>query len=174
MARYRQGWSRGWKKSPRGSGGEWFDSSWELQYMDELERDPMVIRWTRHHGLRIPYRKWWGGRGHYEPDFLVELAGGTKELREVKGEHLFKNANTGRKLRAGEYFCRDRGMVFKVITKSHIDPEIWGPAVRVTIEDAPSASRPVLAEDAYQYKPSGCLSVVVMGALLVGGIWACA
>lgn len=136
MARYRQGWSRGWKKSPRGSAGEWFDSSWELQYMNELEQDPMVIRWTRHHGLCIPYRKWWGGRGQYEPDFLVELAGGTKELREVKGEHLFADVNTARKLRAGDYFCRGRGMTFRVVTKSSVNPETWSTSEKVIVEEA--------------------------------------
>ncbi|MDI6774625.1 MAG: hypothetical protein QME60_04415 [Verrucomicrobiota bacterium] len=105
MGHYHQGWSKGWKKSTRGAAGEWFDSHWEVQHMNELDRDPMVLRWTRHHNLQIPYRKWWGGQGRYEPDFLVEIAGGEKEIREVKGEHLFRDANTARKLMAGEAFC---------------------------------------------------------------------
>jgi len=138
MSRYRQGWSRGWKKSPRGKTGERFDSSWELQYMDELDRDPLVARWTRHHSLRIPYRKWWGGRGHYEPDFMAELVDGTKELREVKGGHLFADMNTARKLRAGDQFCRERGMTFRVVTKGTVDPESWSPMEGVTVVgDAP-------------------------------------
>ena len=134
MARYRQGWSKGWRKSPRGSAGEWFDSSWELQYMDELDRDPLIIRWTRHHDVRIPYRKWWGGIGRYEPDFLVELAGGDMEIREIKGEHLFRDANTARKLAAGDAFCRQRGMKFRVVTKTLITPEIWTPQTPVKLE----------------------------------------
>ncbi|GEM_PF-1723026 len=177
MARYRQGWSRGWKKSPRRTAGEWFDSSWELQYMDELERDPMVVRWTRHHGLRIPYRKWWGGRGYYEPDFLVELVGGTKELREVKGEHLFADANTARKLRSGDQFSRERGMVFRVVTKSHMDPETWSPVGEISAADAPLSERPVVAEDAHRREPGGCLgvvaaavAVVVLGWLVLKGL----
>src|SRR3989338_5148083 len=86
--------SKGFKKSPRGQDGEWYDSGWELQYMRELELDPMVRRWTRHHGLRIPYRKWWGSNGYYEPDFLVEIQGGQKEIREVKGTHLRSEEHT--------------------------------------------------------------------------------
>jgi len=167
MARYRQGWSRGWKKSPRGTAGEWFDSSWELQYMDELERDPMVVRWTRHHGLRIAYRKWWGGRGYYEPDFLVELAGGTKELREVKGEHLFGDANTSRKLRAGDRFCRDHAMVFRVVTKSGIDPDAWGPRDSVTLEDSPPTARPALQEDAHHRDAGRRFAIVVALVIMV-------
>ncbi len=99
--------------------------------------------------MRIPYRKWWGGRGHYEPDFLVELVGGDKELREVKGDYLFKDPNTARKLRAGDRFCRKRGMVFRVVTKSGVDPEMWSPTDRVIVEDAPPAARPGFAEDAH-------------------------
>ena len=139
MGRYRQGWSKGWKKSTRGAEGEWFDSYWEVQYMDELDRDPMVLKWTRHHGLQIPYRKWWGGQGRYEPDFLVEIMDGDKEIREVKGEHLFRDANTARKLQAGEAFCRQRGMKFRVITKSSVNPELWAPEGHIQIEDHPAA-----------------------------------
>ena len=118
--------------------------------MDELERDPMVARWTRHHGLRVPYRKWWGGPGYYEPDFLVELIGGAKELREVKGTHLFSDANTARKLRSGDQFCRERGMVFRVVTKSPVDPDAWSPAGDVTVTEATLAERPALSERAHQ------------------------
>ena len=167
MARYRRGWSRGWRKSPRGTTGEWFDSSWELQYMDELERDSMVVRWTRHHGLRIPYRKWWGAPGRYEPDFLVELVGGDKELREIKGEHLFRDENTARKLRAGDSFCRDRGMAFRVVTKSAVDPEAWSPVAPVAVEEAPRSSRSPFAEDLDPHSRGGRLGVVLwlLGAI---------
>ena len=171
MARYHQGWSRGWKKSVRGGAGEWFDSSWELQYMDELDRDSLVVRWTRHHDLRIPYRKWWGVRGYYEPDFLVELAGGERELREVKGGHLFADANTSRKLRAGDGYCRDRGMVFRVVTKERVDPESWGPGVSVVVEEAPLSVRPEFKEDAHHPRPVGCLPalavIVALSAFLI-------
>jgi hypothetical protein len=129
--------------------------------MDELERDPLVVRWTRHHGLRIPYRKWLGNRGHYEPDFLVELAGGDKELREVKGEHLLGDNNTQRKLRAGDDFCRQRGMKFKLVTKSIVDPSTWRPEPRIRAEDALPAARPTLAEDAFSPSRSGCLATVL-------------
>jgi hypothetical protein len=167
MARYRQGWSSGWRKSTHG-GREWFDSSWELQYMDELDRDPLVARWTRHHGLRVPYRKWWGGRGLYEPDFLVELLDGAKELREVKGEHLFADANTPRKLRAGDQFCRERGMVYRVITKSPVDPEHWAPETPVAADTRQTGERPVFREDAYTPRSAGCLGRAASVALLIG------
>ncbi|MFH1220587.1 MAG: TnsA endonuclease N-terminal domain-containing protein [Candidatus Eisenbacteria bacterium] len=166
MRRYRQGWSRGWKKSTRGVAGEWFDSYWEVQYMDELDRDPLVLKWTRHHGLQIPYRKWWGGQGHYKPDFLVEIAGGEREIREVKGEHLFGDPNTSRKLKAGDTFCRQHGMKFSVVTKSLVNPESWAPEAHVRLESpSPTAAPPQTTR-----KPgrSGCLGVAAVLLSVVG------
>ena len=129
--------------------------------MDELERDPLVVRWTRHHGLRIPYQKRFGSRGHYEPDFLVELAGGDKELREVKGEHLLGDNNTQKKLRAGDEYCRRRSMKFRVVTKSAVDPSMWRPETSVVMEEGSLTARPALAEDAYSTSKSGCLATVL-------------
>lgn len=137
MAKYHQGRAKGFKKSPRAQDGEQYDSGWELQYMQELEVDPLVKRWTRHHGLRIPYRKWWGGNGHFEPDFLVEIEGGDKEIREVKGTHLLADLNTKRKFQAAEVLCRERGMVFKVVTKTHVDPYDWAIRPEIKVEEAP-------------------------------------
>lgn len=153
MAHYRRGWSTGWRKSTH-NGREWYDSSWELQYMDELDRDALVSRWTRHHGLRVPYRKTSGARGMYEPDFLVELVDGAKELREVKGEHLFADGNTELKLRAGDAFCRSRGMKYRVVTKSYVDPAVWRPVSPVAVDESAAALRPDLGEDAYVSEPS--------------------
>jgi hypothetical protein len=130
--------------------------------MDELERDPLVVRWTRHHGLRIPYQKRFGSHGHYEPDFLVELTGGDKELREVKGEHLLGDNNTQKKLRAGDEYCRRRSMKFRVVTKSAVDPSMWRPETSVDVEEAATNARPALAEDAYSTSRTGCLSMVLV------------
>jgi len=142
--------------------------------MDELERDPLVLRWTRHHGLRIPYQKWLGRRGYYEPDFLVELAGGDRELREVKGEHLLGDRNTTRKLRAGDAFCRQREMRFKVVTKSYVDPSSWRPESQIQTEVASPTPRLALGEDAYAPSRSGCLAVVLaVAAVATAATLAC-
>lgn len=174
MARYHRGWSSGWRKSLSAGGREWYDSSWELQYMDELDRDALVTRWTRHHGLGVPYRKTFGRRGMYEPDFLVELVDGAKELREVKGEHLFSDANTALKLRAGDEFCRRRGMKYRVITKSPVSPDAWTPSTWVATEDGPSAVRPELAEDAYVVQQkTGCAGLAAAIVAVVALAFVC-
>ncbi|MFH1220588.1 MAG: TnsA endonuclease N-terminal domain-containing protein [Candidatus Eisenbacteria bacterium] len=96
-----------------------YDSSWERDYMLLLDSDRAVKRWERCRSLRIPYMRADGKRGHYRPDFIVEREDGQKELHEVKGGHLLADADTQRKLAAGEEFCRKRGMVFKVIARRH-------------------------------------------------------
>ncbi len=94
-----------------------YDSTWERDYMLVLENDPTVRRWERCHSLQISYTKADSSQAHYNPDFIVERTDSTKELHEVKGEHLLTNEDTKRKLAAGEEFCRKRGMVFKIITR---------------------------------------------------------
>ena len=82
-----------------------------------LEQDTTVNRWERCRSLRIPYVKSDKSKGLYNPDFIVERTDGTKELHEVKGNHLLADENTRRKLAAGVAFCRQRGMAFKVVTR---------------------------------------------------------
>lgn len=93
------------------------DSSWEYDYMLLLDSDKTVKRWERCRSLMIPYTKSNGNRGRYNPDFIIEREDGQKEIHEVKGSHLLSDADTRRKLAAGEEFCRKRGMIFKVITR---------------------------------------------------------
>ena len=94
-----------------------YDSSWERDYMLVLDSDDTVKRWERCRSLKIPYKKATGKPGLYNPDFIIERLAGPKELHEVKGGHLLDNADTQRKLAAGEEFCRKRQMLFKVITR---------------------------------------------------------
>jgi hypothetical protein len=94
-----------------------YDSNWERDYMLLLEDDPAVARWERCRSLRIPYTRADGSRSTYNPDFLVERTDGSKELHEVKGDHLVGGEDTRRKLTAGQEFCRNRGMTFKLITR---------------------------------------------------------
>lgn len=104
------------KRGTRAS--EPYESDWEREYMLVLDADPMVKRWERCRSLAIPYKRTDGSEAHYHPDFIVERTDGAKELHEVKGTHLLGDEETRRKLEAGEAFCRKRGMIFKVITKS--------------------------------------------------------
>lgn len=102
------------QKSP--SGEEGYDSALEREYMVELERDPAVIKWTKRHGLRIPY-KLLGFTRHYLPDFLVEYKDGHKEIHETKGLPLLLWTSTKLKRETAEEYFGKIGWRYKIITK---------------------------------------------------------
>ena len=109
--------NRGEFKDPQKSpyNFEVYDSSWEEEYMEDLEKDNSIKKWTKNHGLRIPYRNDIGKVSYYIPDFLIELKDGKKEIREIKGGHLMKTKDTSKKVDAAREWCRIRGMNFKII-----------------------------------------------------------
>ena len=102
------------KKSPFSL--ERYDSGWEKEYMEQLDEDPNVAKWTKNHNIRIPFVDDAGYRKNFEPDFLIEKTDGTKEIHEVKGGHLM-NRDTELKMKAGQLFCEARKMKFRLITK---------------------------------------------------------
>lgn len=102
------------KKSPDGS--EDYDSALEREYMVELERDSAVVRWTKKHGLKIPY-KVFGFPHKYLPDFLVEYKDGRKEIHETKGLPLMLWISTKLKQEAAEEYFEKLGWKYKMITK---------------------------------------------------------
>ncbi|MFH1656165.1 MAG: TnsA endonuclease N-terminal domain-containing protein [Candidatus Nealsonbacteria bacterium] len=102
------------EKSPYGK--ESYDSALEREYMVELERDPAVIRWTKKHNIKIPY-KFLGFTKHYYPDFLVEYKDGHKEIHETKGLPLLLWASTKIKGQTADEFVKEKGWRYKIITK---------------------------------------------------------
>lgn len=103
------------KKSPYNL--EYYDSSWELEYMKELENDENVMKWTKNHGIRIPYFAPENKFRTYNPDFLVEYADGRIELVEMKGEHLVNNPVTRRKMEYAKKWCKARGIAYRIYSK---------------------------------------------------------
>lgn len=102
------------KKSPFGE--EEYDSALEREYMVELERDAAVVKWTKRHGIKIPYT-FLGFRRHYLPDFLVEYRDGTGEIHETKGLPLLLWLSTKLKGKSAQTFCEQHGLRYKQITK---------------------------------------------------------
>jgi len=102
------------KKNPYGK--EDYDSALECEYMVELERDAAVVRWTKKHGIKIPY-KFLGLTRYYIPDFLVEYKDGHKEIHETKGLPLLLWVSTKLKGEAAEEYFKKLGWKYKMITK---------------------------------------------------------
>lgn len=102
------------KKSPYGK--EDYDSALEREYMVELERDAAVVKWTKKHDIKIPY-KFLGFTRHYIPDFLVEYRDGHKEIHETKGLPLLFWLSTKLKQKSAEKYIENLGWKYKLITK---------------------------------------------------------
>lgn len=95
---------------------ETFDSGSELTYAKKLEADEKVMAWTKKHNIMIKYRNSKGGISRYLPDFLVRRKDQTQlELVEIKGGHLRHDPNTDKKAQAAEDWCKQRGMVYRLI-----------------------------------------------------------
>src|SRR5439155_11830008 len=103
------------KKSPYSV--ERYDSSWESQYMMEMERNKTVAKWTKHHGIVIDYISDAGNKRGYRPDFLVQRMDNTVELHEVKGGQFMDSPDTTRKHERAKTWCKQRGMKFVILTK---------------------------------------------------------
>ncbi len=84
--------------------------------MVELERDPGVVRWTKKHGIKIPYKMLLFVH-NYLPDFFVEFKDGSKELHETKGLPLLFWLSTKLKGQSAEEYCKAQGWKYKTITK---------------------------------------------------------
>src|SRR3989344_8420571 len=93
---------------------EYYDSSWELDFMKELEKDPSVKKWTKNNNIIIPYWSKDSKLSGFKPDFLIEKEDGTKEIVEIKGRHLLPQFEEKRK--AAIKWCEARKMKFVVIS----------------------------------------------------------
>ena len=91
---------------------EYYDSDKERDFMDYLEDNSKVRKWTKNHGIRIPYYNLDGRLAHYTPDFLVEYIDGGQEIVEIKGKHLISNPITIQKSRAAQEWCEKRGIKY--------------------------------------------------------------
>ena len=95
---------------------EEYDSALEQRMMFKLELDPHVVKWTKRHGVSIP---WIDGQKHlrsYRPDFLVEYADGSKRIVETKDKSKLDTDEVKRKRSAAELWCLKRGLEYTVAT----------------------------------------------------------
>ena len=91
---------------------EYYESEQEKKFMDFLEKSEEVVKWTKNHGIRIPYFNLDYRLAHYTPDFLVEYNNGRQEIIEIKGAHLINNPITRRKSEAAMEWCKKRGIEY--------------------------------------------------------------
>ena len=95
---------------------EVYDSGLERRMMERLEADHTARKWTKKHGIVIPWHDPMGRRHNYRPDFLVEYIDGAVALVEVKGANQIDSETVQRKREAAERWCRRRDMEYSIET----------------------------------------------------------
>ncbi len=112
------GIERGIFENPTKSGlnFENYDSGFERQMMERLEKDPAVRKWTKKHGITISWTDARLRQRRYIPDFLVEYNDNSLAIIEVKAANLVNSPDVQRKRFAAEEWCRRRGMQYEIAT----------------------------------------------------------
>jgi hypothetical protein len=116
MIQSKRGTLTGLKRNPAQQSK--YDSLLERDYMRELEHEGGVVKWTKDHGIKIPYRIFGIIPRNYLPDFLVTYADGSQELHETKGAGFLFWLETHAKRAAADAWCKLRGMKYKFIENS--------------------------------------------------------
>lgn len=95
---------------------ERFQSDLERKMMLRLESDPHVVKWTKRHGITLPWIDNQKHQRRYVPDFLVEYEGGRKVVIEVKDPSRLDSNDVQRKRKAAEIWCKQRQMDYVLAT----------------------------------------------------------
>ena len=113
-----------------------YRSSWEKRFMIYCDKNRAVVEWGSEE-IKIPYVKPSDGRVHrYVPDFYMKM-GNDKYIIEVKPERETKEpvmrkskrtylnevltyAINRAKWDAADDFCKDRGLIFQIITEREL------------------------------------------------------
>lgn len=107
------------KPSPNGSGNGWsgwyngwyFRSLRELTYMVEvIERFNLKWESAETNKWKIQYEDYKGTPRNYFPDFVIE----GKYIVEIKPKKLWDSDSVIRKRKAGELFCGENGLKYKI------------------------------------------------------------
>ena len=115
-----------------------YRSSWELQMMAYLDKNPDIVWWASEE-MAIPYRSPIDGKRHrYFPDFIIKTTNGEVVMIEVKPasqsrppekksrvtkKYLNEIKTWGinqAKWKAAQEYCKDRKWKFQVVTEDHL------------------------------------------------------
>ncbi len=100
---------------PTNSYPNYYRSKLELEFMKQLDADDTIICWM-YESLRIPY----GNSQTTIPDFVVEYAGGSKSIIEVKGTYFLEKYLMSQKHKAIVDYAHNRGYSYEVISEGEI------------------------------------------------------
>lgn len=108
---------------------EFYQSSFELMRMKQLDSLPDVIDWTKKHGIKILYGS---PVKRHVPDFLVQKVGGINAIEEVKGWVPASDmGDFEQKTIAALTFCEEKGWGYKILFWPELQKEESGIKTKV-------------------------------------------
>lgn len=107
---------KGWYFSLKNNEKFYYDSLLELYMMHILDDDKEILKWTKRHGIKIPYQ-YKGEKRNFVPDFLIETK---KEiiLKELKG---ISNKKEKLKKESMQKYCKKNNLVFSWVMQKDIE-----------------------------------------------------
>lgn len=128
---------KNWRKYKGNPTNIFFRSSWEFAFMRFLDSNPGVVEWNSEE-IVIPYKAH-DGPHRYFVDFWFKNSIGEQYLIEIKPsskvsppkepkrrtkrylERLKEHHINTKKWEAAEKYCKERGMIFKIITEKELN-----------------------------------------------------
>ena len=107
---------RGYYFSKKNMVLNWFDSSWELKRMKQMDIENDILMWKRTK-YKIPYSDINGKNRNHIPDFYVEYKDGQKYIEEMKGSI---DENTILKIKATKDWCEKNNFQYKILGEKEI------------------------------------------------------
>lgn len=98
-----------------------YRSSWELAYINFLDRDPSVVSFS-YEMIKIPYVSNLRSKRirNYLPDFFVTRADGSTQLVEIKSSRRVSNLTVQKKAAAAERWSQEHGASFVMLTEKEL------------------------------------------------------
>lgn len=112
-------YKKGYYISYRNNTKNWYDSSWELSRMKQLDLDDSVKSWSKNK-IKIKYRDDDGSEHIYTPDLMIEYKSGLTVIEEIKGRILRKDVL---KMESAIPFLKNLNIGYKLIQKYDIYSE---------------------------------------------------
>lgn len=104
-----------------------YKSSYELAYLEKLEKDDTVLKYI-YEPFEVGYVDFYSKNRMYRPDFMVLNSDGSVFITEIKPEEMLKDFDVQAKAKAAEKFIIDKypdiNMTYKFVTEKHLFKDI--------------------------------------------------
>ena len=104
-----------------------YKSSYELAYLEKLEKDDKVLKYL-YEPFEVPYVDYYSKNRMYRPDFMVLSEDGSILITEIKPEAMLEDFDVQAKAKAAQLFIKEKykdiNIEYKFVTEKHLFKDI--------------------------------------------------